>query len=125
MQIPFLISEKKIRPPVPDHIPTYLSDIMTKCWAEDPLKRPAFSDIINYFNQAAMHIDMNAVVKPVTRKHFGHGVCIPETDVLIPTGYDEALTNSMKNIVPTGGGDEALTASTQKVSQVRPEDPPP
>jgi serine/threonine protein kinase len=33
------------RPPIPEFVPQIVSDIITDCWAQDPLQRPPFSDI--------------------------------------------------------------------------------
>ena len=37
------------RPPIPPTLPSYLHDLIKKCWEEDPNLRPSFDDFVNTF----------------------------------------------------------------------------
>ena len=37
------------RPPIPPTLPSYLHNLITKCWEEDPYLRPTFDDFVKMF----------------------------------------------------------------------------
>ena len=40
------------RPPIPPTLPSYLHDLIKKCWEEDPYLRPSFDDFVKAFAPA-------------------------------------------------------------------------
>lgn len=66
VKLPYLVGVKHLRPTLPQHLPPYLTEIMTDCWKEDPHSRPTFKDIVQRLESAGDHVDMEAVVDPGT-----------------------------------------------------------
>jgi len=58
-KIPYLVTVSCQRPEDNrPHMPDYLRNLMTQCWADDPDSRPGIAEIVNYLERASSFIDI-------------------------------------------------------------------
>jgi len=55
----FMCAQKR-RPPIPKSAPQWLHTLLSRCWFEDPCKRPAFAEIKSILDSTA---DANAFIE--------------------------------------------------------------
>ena len=58
----FLVCERGLRPPIPPDAPQWLHTLLSRCWYEDPQKRPKFDEIISILT--ATHEDNLSIELP-------------------------------------------------------------
>lgn len=65
VKLPYLIGVKRLRPTIPQHLPPYLTDLMTDCWKEDPHERPTFKEVVSRLKLSGERgVAMEGVVDP-------------------------------------------------------------
>lgn len=50
-----------VRPVLPNHVATWIRDLIHRCWHQNPLERPTFEDIWQEFQS---HKHMNPYIQP-------------------------------------------------------------
>jgi hypothetical protein len=57
MRSRILYCEQGLRPPIPPEAPQWLHTLLSRCWFEEPLKRPTFEEIISILNSTVTECD--------------------------------------------------------------------
>lgn len=104
------------RPPMPSRVPEKLSELICKCWAQDPSERPTMTSIIFSLSNNACHFP--GTDEAEFRSEVGvcihHKSAISFTSRRINTGYDAEILPANKEQTNQRGAKKYRTHSSAK-----------